>query len=135
MKVYVYDLPSKYNSLFASEVAIHRALVDSDVRTLDPWEVDFFFVLVYVSCNFSTINGFPAIGHARSLISSVVQLISSELPLLLPSSSPEERERKKEEEEKKKQKINPPPPQNDVVLGGYRVVRQERGTEDPDSIE
>ncbi|THF98772.1 hypothetical protein TEA_017844 [Camellia sinensis var. sinensis] len=65
MKVYVYDLPSKYNSLFASEVAIHRALVNSDVRTLDPWEADFFFVPVYVSCNFSTINGFPVIGHAR----------------------------------------------------------------------
>ncbi|GMP88794.1 hypothetical protein CsSME_00040644 [Camellia sinensis var. sinensis] len=91
LKVYVYDLPSKYNSdwlsnercsshLFASEVAIHRTLLNSDVRTLDPWEADFFFVPVYVSCNFSTINGFPAIGHARSLISSAVQLISSELP-------------------------------------------------------
>ncbi|KAL7202066.1 hypothetical protein ACSBR1_033693 [Camellia fascicularis] len=91
LKVFVYDLPSKYNSdwlsnercsnhLFASEVAIHRALLNSDVRTLDPWEADFFFVPIYVSCNFSTINGFPAIGHARSLISSAVQLISSELP-------------------------------------------------------
>ncbi|THG14472.1 hypothetical protein TEA_024017 [Camellia sinensis var. sinensis] len=129
MKVYVYDLPSKYNSLFASEVAIHRALVNSDVRTLDPWEADFFFGPVYVSCNFSTINGFPVIGHARSLISSVVQLIFSELPLLLPSSSPEERERKKERKKRKKQKI----PQNDVVLGGYSVVRQKKGTEDPDS--
>ncbi|KAL7173757.1 hypothetical protein ACSBR2_033085 [Camellia fascicularis] len=91
LKVFVYDLPSKYNSdwlsnercsnhLFASEVAIHRALLNSDVRTLDPWEADFFFVPIYVSCNFSTINGFPAIGHARSLISSAVQLISWELP-------------------------------------------------------
>lgn len=92
MKVYVYDLPSKYNTdwlsnercsshLFASEVAIHKILMNNnDIRTLDPWEADFFFVPVYVSCNFSTVNGFPAIGHARSLISSAIQLISSELP-------------------------------------------------------
>uniref|UniRef100_A0A5B7B2A1 Putative glucuronoxylan glucuronosyltransferase IRX7 isoform X1 n=1 Tax=Davidia involucrata TaxID=16924 RepID=A0A5B7B2A1_DAVIN len=91
LKVYIYDLPSKYNSdwlsnercsnhLFASEVAIHRALLNSDVRTFDPLEADFFFVPVYVSCNFSTVNGFPAIGHARPLLASAVHVISSELP-------------------------------------------------------
>ncbi|CAH9096889.1 unnamed protein product [Cuscuta epithymum] len=91
LKIYVYDLPEKYNvdwlknercgsHLFASEVAIHRALESSDVRTIDPWEADFFFVPVYVSCNFSTVNGFPAIGHARSLISSAVRLVSSDHP-------------------------------------------------------
>ncbi|KAK1435124.1 hypothetical protein QVD17_00884 [Tagetes erecta] len=91
LKVYVYELPSKYNTdwlkndrcsnhLFASEVAIHRALMNSDVRTFDPIEADFFFVPVYVSCNFSTVNGFPAIGHARGLLSSAVDFISSELP-------------------------------------------------------
>ncbi|OVA17983.1 Exostosin-like [Macleaya cordata] len=91
LKIYVYDLPSKYNSdwlsnkrcsnhLFAAEVAIHRALMGSDVRTLNPDEADFFFVPVYVSCNFSTVNGFPALGHARPLLASVVQLISSEMP-------------------------------------------------------
>ncbi|KAJ9554695.1 hypothetical protein OSB04_009309 [Centaurea solstitialis] len=91
LKVYVYELPAKYNSdwlsnercsnhLFASEVAIHRALMESDVRTFDPSEADFFFVPVYVSCNFSTVNGFPAIGHARSLLSSAVDYVSSELP-------------------------------------------------------
>ncbi|PSS14258.1 Glucuronoxylan glucuronosyltransferase [Actinidia chinensis var. chinensis] len=91
LKVYVYDLPSKYNSdwlsnercsnhLFASEVAIHRALLNSGVRTPDPYEADFFFVPIYVSCNFSTVNGFPGIGHARSLIESAVRVISSDLP-------------------------------------------------------
>ncbi|ESW04319.1 hypothetical protein PHAVU_011G085300 [Phaseolus vulgaris] len=91
LKVFVYDLPPKYNTdwlsnercskhLFASEVAIHRALLTSEVRTFDPYEADFFFVPVYVSCNFSTINGFPAIGHARSLIASAVNLVSSEYP-------------------------------------------------------
>ncbi|KAF7805641.1 putative glucuronoxylan glucuronosyltransferase IRX7 [Senna tora] len=89
LKVFVYDLPPKFNTdwlsnercsnhLFASEVAIHRALLTSEVRTFDPYEADFFFVPVYISCNFSTVNGFPAIGHARSLIASAVQLISSE---------------------------------------------------------
>ncbi|GAB4857236.1 Probable glucuronoxylan glucuronosyltransferase irx7 [Ancistrocladus abbreviatus] len=91
LKVYIYELPSKYNSdwlsnercskhLFASEVAIHKALSGSDFRTFDPYDADFFFVPVYVSCNFSTVNGFPAIGHARSLISSAVELISTTLP-------------------------------------------------------
>ncbi|WJX44103.1 putative glucuronoxylan glucuronosyltransferase irx7 [Trifolium repens] len=91
LKVFIYDLPPKYNTnwltnsrckthLFASEVAIHKALLTSDVRTFDPYDADFFFVPVYVSCNFSTVNGFPAIGHARSLISSAVKLISTEYP-------------------------------------------------------
>ncbi|WJX68810.1 putative glucuronoxylan glucuronosyltransferase irx7, variant 2 [Trifolium repens] len=91
LKVFIYELPSKYNNdwlsngrckthLFASEVAIHTALLKSDVRTFDPYEADFFFVPVYVSCNFSTINGFPAIGHARALISSAVELVSTEYP-------------------------------------------------------
>lgn len=92
LKVYVYDLPARYNKdwlknndrckkhLFASEVAIHNALLESDVRTFDPNQADFFFVPVYVSCNFSTVNGFPAIGHARTLISSAVRLVSSNFP-------------------------------------------------------
>ncbi|CAJ1955868.1 unnamed protein product [Sphenostylis stenocarpa] len=91
MKVFVYELPPKYNTvwlankrcgnhLFASEVAIHRALLTSEVRTFDPYEADFFFVPVYVSCNFSAVNGFPAIGHARALISSAVNLVSIEYP-------------------------------------------------------
>ncbi|KAJ4825056.1 putative glucuronoxylan glucuronosyltransferase irx7, partial [Turnera subulata] len=92
LKVYVYELPSKYNTdwlanercsnhLFAAEVAIHRALSSNlDIRTFDPYEADFFFVPVYVACNFSTVNGFPAIGHARSLLASAVQLISSNYP-------------------------------------------------------
>ncbi|CAN7005921.1 hypothetical protein IGI04_009669 [Brassica rapa subsp. trilocularis] len=93
MKIYVYDLPARFNAdwvtssdrcashLFAAEVAIHRALLsDSNVRTLDPEEADFFFVPVYVSCNFSTANGFPSLSHARSLISSAVDFISESYP-------------------------------------------------------
>ncbi|ESW22141.1 hypothetical protein PHAVU_005G130800 [Phaseolus vulgaris] len=91
LKLFVYELPPKYNTdwlankrcanhLFASEVAIHRALLKSEVRTFDPYEADFFFVPVYVSCNFSAVNGFPAIGHARALISSAVNLVSTAYP-------------------------------------------------------
>lgn len=91
LKVYVYNLPPKYNTdwlknercsshLFASEVAIHRALLTSDALTVDPYEADFFFVPVYVSCNFSTVNGFPAIGHARNLIASAIDLVRAEYP-------------------------------------------------------
>ncbi|GAB2223209.1 hypothetical protein Droror1_Dr00017347 [Drosera rotundifolia] len=92
VKVYIYDLPGRYNTdwlsnarcgthLFASEVAIHRSLLSSPkFRTLDPYEADLFLVPVYVACNFSTTNGFPAIGHARGLIASAVELISSTLP-------------------------------------------------------
>ncbi|XP_071719177.1 probable glucuronoxylan glucuronosyltransferase F8H [Rutidosis leptorrhynchoides] len=91
LKIYVYELPAKFNTdwlsnnrcsnhLFASEVAIHKSLLNSVVRTLDPSEADFLFVPVYVSCNFNTSNGFPSIGHARALISSAIDVISSELP-------------------------------------------------------
>uniref|UniRef100_A0A0C9QRW6 TSA: Wollemia nobilis Ref_Wollemi_Transcript_12453_2652 transcribed RNA sequence n=1 Tax=Wollemia nobilis TaxID=56998 RepID=A0A0C9QRW6_9CONI len=91
IKVYVYNLPAKYNEdwlensrcdshLFAAEVAIHRALMSSSVRVMDPGEADFFFVPVYVSCNFSSKNGFPSLGHARPLLGSAVEYISGALP-------------------------------------------------------
>ncbi|XP_022949456.1 probable glucuronoxylan glucuronosyltransferase IRX7 isoform X1 [Cucurbita moschata] len=90
-KLFVYDLPPEFNAdwlsdgrcgghLFASEVAIHRALLTSRVRCMDPYEADFFFVPVYVSCNFSSVNGLPAIAHARPLLASAVAAISREFP-------------------------------------------------------
>ncbi|XP_073525484.1 uncharacterized protein [Phyllobates terribilis] len=98
LKIYVYQLPRRYNSdwllsddrcsrhLFSAEVALHRVLLKSPARTLDPFNADFFFVPVYVSCNFSAVNGFPAIGHARSLISDAVRFISDSLPFWNRSS-------------------------------------------------
>ncbi|KHG19243.1 putative glucuronoxylan glucuronosyltransferase IRX7 -like protein [Gossypium arboreum] len=92
LKIFIYELPSEYNEnwlsnkrcsnhLFASEVAIHRALLNADdFRTFDPKEADFFFVPVYVSCNFSTVNGFPTIVHARSLLFSAIQFITKNYP-------------------------------------------------------
>ncbi|RRT80487.1 hypothetical protein B296_00008404, partial [Ensete ventricosum] len=90
-KVYVYELPSRYNKdwlsdprcgshLFASEVAIHEALLGYPGRAVDPDDADFFFVPVYVSCNFSTPNGFPSLHHARPLLSSAVDFVSSRFP-------------------------------------------------------
>ncbi|XP_020587645.1 LOW QUALITY PROTEIN: probable glucuronoxylan glucuronosyltransferase F8H [Phalaenopsis equestris] len=87
LKIYVYDLPPEFNRawltnprcsshLFAAEVAFHEALLHSSVRAINPFEADYFFVPVYVSCNFSTINGFPSLHHARPLLSSAVNLIS-----------------------------------------------------------
>ncbi|XP_010541310.1 PREDICTED: probable glucuronoxylan glucuronosyltransferase F8H isoform X2 [Tarenaya hassleriana] len=93
MRIYIYDLPAKYNSdwvassdrcathLFAAEVAVHRALLSAAaVRTTDPYDADFFFIPVYVSCNFTTSNGFPSLGHARSLLASAVDYVSTRFP-------------------------------------------------------
>ncbi|XP_010535629.1 PREDICTED: probable glucuronoxylan glucuronosyltransferase F8H [Tarenaya hassleriana] len=93
MKIYIYDLPEKYNSdwvassdrcathLFAAEVSVHRALLSAAaVRTTEPEDADFFFLPVYVSCNFSTSNGFPSLGHARSLLRSAVDYVATKHP-------------------------------------------------------
>ncbi|PON66468.1 hypothetical protein PanWU01x14_108900, partial [Parasponia andersonii] len=47
---------------------------------LEPLFGDFFFVLIYICCNFSTVNGFSVIKHTRSLLSTV-HVISSEYSL------------------------------------------------------
>ncbi|KAJ7530989.1 hypothetical protein O6H91_14G050400 [Diphasiastrum complanatum] len=91
IRVYVYELPAKFNQdwlsnprcsshLFAAEVALHRILLKSSVRTLLPEDADFYFVPVYVACNFSTKNGFPSLQHARTLLQSAVELISKDMP-------------------------------------------------------
>ncbi|KAK8934689.1 putative glucuronoxylan glucuronosyltransferase F8H [Platanthera zijinensis] len=91
LKIYVYDLPPEFNAawlsnprcashLFAAEVAIHDALLHSSVRAVNHLDADYFFVPVYVSCDFSTINGFPSLRHARPLLSSAVDLISTNFP-------------------------------------------------------
>ncbi len=91
MQIYVYDLPTQFNEnwlvdercsnhLFAAEVAIHRILLSSPLRTLNPDEADFFFLPVYVSCKFSPKTGFPSIGHAPRTIHSAVSLVSSVMP-------------------------------------------------------
>eukprot|EP00250_Pteridium_aquilinum_P011054 c19808_g1_i1 orf=165-1853(+) len=91
IKIFIYDLPSTFNKdwlkdercsnhLFAAEVAVHQRLLRSPVRTLEPLEADYFFMPVYVSCNFNTTTGFPSLGHARSLLGSAVKLVSRKMP-------------------------------------------------------
>ncbi|ONK67732.1 uncharacterized protein A4U43_C05F3170 [Asparagus officinalis] len=63
-----------------ASVAIHEALLTSGFRTTSPDEADFFFVPVYVSCNFSTVNGFPSLAHARPLIASSIAEIKTKYP-------------------------------------------------------
>ncbi|KAH7288012.1 hypothetical protein KP509_31G007300 [Ceratopteris richardii] len=91
IKIYIYELPTSFNTdwlqndrcsshLFAAEVAIHQRLLSSPVRTLEPAEADYFFVPVYVSCNFNTTTGFPSLSHARALLGSAVKFISHKMP-------------------------------------------------------
>ncbi|KAF3321184.1 putative glucuronosyltransferase [Carex littledalei] len=91
VKIYIYELPSRFNKdwlsnprcsshLFSAEVAIHEALLTYHGRVINPNEAHFFFVPVYVSCNFSTTNGFPSLGHAKPLIKDAINIISSKFP-------------------------------------------------------
>ncbi|GAQ82511.1 Exostosin family protein [Klebsormidium nitens] len=89
LRIYVYELPPSFNvdflrnprcasHLFAAEVAIHRALLQSPVRTLQPAEADFFFVPVYTACNFNTENGFPNLSGAPEQLRTAVELLAAE---------------------------------------------------------
>ncbi|KAL0464031.1 UNVERIFIED_CONTAM: putative beta-1,4-xylosyltransferase IRX10L [Sesamum latifolium] len=61
LKVFVYELPSKYNKkilqkdprclthMFAAEIYMHRFLLSSAVRTLNPEEADWFYTPVYTT--------------------------------------------------------------------------------------
>jgi hypothetical protein len=91
VRIYVYDLPSRFNRdwaaadprcarhLFAAEVAIHESLLGAH-SAVRPEDADLFFVPVYVSCNFSTANGFPSLAHARGLLADAVGLVRREMP-------------------------------------------------------
>lgn len=90
IRIYVYDLPAKFNDdwmvdercsnhLFASEVAIHKILMNSPIRTFDPYEANFFFMPVYVSCKFSSKTGFPWLGHASTLMEAAVNHVSTKM--------------------------------------------------------
>ncbi|CAN6308342.1 unnamed protein product [Urochloa humidicola] len=92
VRIYVYDLPARFNRdwvaadvrcarhLFAAEVAVHQALLAYAGRAARPEDADLFFVPVYVSCNFSTPNGFPSLSHARGLLADAVHLVRTQMP-------------------------------------------------------
>lgn len=75
LRVFVYELPPRFNAdlvarsithrarirdprcdtnFYSSEVHVHRFLERSPVRTLDPREADFFYVPVYTTCHLIT---------------------------------------------------------------------------------
>jgi hypothetical protein len=61
-------------------VAVHEALLAYAGRAARPEDADLFFVPVYVSCNFSTPNGFPSLSHARGLLAEAVDLVRAQMP-------------------------------------------------------
>ncbi|BAT81636.1 hypothetical protein VIGAN_03140700 [Vigna angularis var. angularis] len=91
LKVFVYELPSKYNKkilqkdlrclnhMFAAEIIMHRFLLSSPVRTLNPEEADWFYTLVYATCDLIP-NGLPLPFKSPRMMRSVIQLISSNWP-------------------------------------------------------
>ncbi|MBA0861978.1 hypothetical protein Goshw_003127 [Gossypium schwendimanii] len=91
LKVYVYELPSKYNKkilqkdprclshMFAAEIFMHRFLLSSPVRTLNPEEADWFYTPIYATCDL-TPTGLPLPFKSPRMVRSAIQLISSSWP-------------------------------------------------------
>jgi len=91
LKVFIYELPSKYNKkilqkdprclnhMFAAEIFMHRFLLSSPVRTLNPEEADWFYTPVYSTCDL-TPNGLPLPFKSPRMMRSAIQLISSNWP-------------------------------------------------------
>ncbi|CAN6327994.1 unnamed protein product [Urochloa humidicola] len=91
LKVYVYDLPAKYNTklvekdprclthMFAAEVFVHRSLLTSAVRTLNPDEADWFFTPVYTTCDL-TPSGHPMPFDSPRMMRAAIRHIAARWP-------------------------------------------------------
>ncbi|GAQ88078.1 Exostosin family protein [Klebsormidium nitens] len=91
LKVFVYDLPSKYNTkllekdsrclnhMFAAEIFVHRNLLNSSIRTMDPSEADWFYTPVYTTCDL-TPNGLPLPFKAPQLMRSAIRWVAEHYP-------------------------------------------------------
>jgi putative beta-1,4-xylosyltransferase IRX10 len=91
LKVFVYELPIKYNKkivtrdprclnhMFAAEIFMHRFLLSSPVRTLNPEEADWFYTPVYTTCDL-TPNGLPLPFKSPRVMRSAIQFISTNWP-------------------------------------------------------
>ncbi|EPS64742.1 hypothetical protein M569_10041, partial [Genlisea aurea] len=85
LKVFVYELPKKYNekilkknsrclsSMFAAEIYIHRFLLTSTVRTMNPKEANWFYTPVYTTCDLIILE----FSH---MMTSAIKLISYNWP-------------------------------------------------------
>lgn len=65
--------------MFAAEIFMHRFLLSSPVRTLNPEEADWFYTPVYSTCDL-TPNGLPLPFKSPRMMRSAIQLISSNWP-------------------------------------------------------
>jgi putative beta-1,4-xylosyltransferase IRX10 len=65
--------------MFAAEVFMHRFLLKSEVRTLNPEEADWFFVPVYTTCDL-TPNGLPLPFKSPRMMRSAIQLVATKWP-------------------------------------------------------
>lgn len=91
LKVFIYDIPSKYNTdwlkkdprclthMFAVEEYLHDFLTESPVRTLNPEEADWFYTPVYTTCDL-TPNGLPLPFKSPRVMRSAISYISSHWP-------------------------------------------------------
>jgi hypothetical protein len=91
LKVYVYELPTKYNRkmvakdsrclshMFAAEIFMHRFLLSSAIRTLNPEEADWFYTPVYTTCDL-TPWGHPLPFKSPRIMRSAIQFISKRWP-------------------------------------------------------
>ncbi|KAJ4971926.1 hypothetical protein NE237_005025 [Protea cynaroides] len=90
-RVFVYEVPINFNEdivqrdprclthMSAAEIYMHRSLLTSQVRTLNPEEADWFYTPVYTTCDL-TPQGLPMSYRSPRMIQSAIQLISSNLP-------------------------------------------------------
>nr|AGQ53953.1 hypothetical protein [Plantago ovata] len=91
LKVFVYEIPSLYNEkrverdprclthMFAAEIFMHRYLISSPVRTLNPEEADWFYTPVYTTCDLNEV-GKPFMFNAPRVMRSAVKLIATSWP-------------------------------------------------------
>ena len=91
LKVFIYDLPRKYNKkmvtkdprclshMFAAEIFMHRFLLSSAVRTLNPKEADWFYTPVYTTCDLTN-AGLPLPFKSPRVMRSAIQYISNKWP-------------------------------------------------------
>ncbi|XP_042484639.1 probable beta-1,4-xylosyltransferase IRX10 [Macadamia integrifolia] len=91
LKVFVYDLPSKYNKeiidkeprclthMFAAEIYMHQFLLTSPVRTLNPEEADWFYTPVYTTCDLEP-GGHPMTYRSPRIMRSAIKVISTNWP-------------------------------------------------------
>ncbi|CAN4124548.1 unnamed protein product [Withania somnifera] len=77
LKVFVYELPSKYNKKI---IYMHRFLLSSPVRILNPEEADWFYTPVYTTCEYLTPHGHPLPFNSPRMMRSAILLIASRWP-------------------------------------------------------